>query len=310
MVPEEVEGLVFDIQKFCVHDGPGIRTLVLLKGCPLRCLWCCNPESQSKKPQVVFFEGKCIRKAGYDCGDCLTACPRKAVYLTINGKVAVRRELCDACGLCASSCPASALTVVGQWMTVQEVFQRVWQDWVFYRRSGGGVTLSGGEPTSQPGFSIALLGRCQQAGIHTAMETCGYVPTEVLETVLPYLDLVLYDIKHMDSLAHQRMVGVPNDLVLENARQIVRSGVEMVIRVPIVPDYNDSEANIRSTAEFAASIGIGKANLLPYHGLGVMKYGRLDLEYTLQHLIRPEMEYMHVLKSIFESCGIVTKIGG
>jgi pyruvate formate lyase activating enzyme len=307
---EDPKGLVFDIQKFSIHDGPGIRTLVLLKGCPLQCVWCCNPESQSTDVEIVCFNNKCIRNDGYDCDSCLVACPLSALRLSPDGEVRIDRARCDLCGRCVSSCPASALLLVGEWMTVEQVFDQVWQDQLFYLHSEGGVTLSGGEPAMQPEFSAALLRRCQGSGLHTAMETCGYAPWEVMERVLPHLDLVLYDLKHADSPRHKSLAGTPNELILENARRIAATSVDVVVRVPVIPGHNDSDENMRAIAAFAAEIGVRCANLLPYHNFGVAKYGRLDLAYKLGDLKGPDSEQLKVLKSIFESYGITAKIGG
>lgn len=307
---EDVKGLVFDIQKFSIHDGPGIRTLVLLKGCLLRCLWCCNPESQSTEVEIVCFHNKCIRNDGYNCDSCLVACPQSALRLSPDGEIRIDRGRCDICGRCVSSCPASALVLVGEWMTVEQVFAQVWQDQLFYLHSEGGVTLSGGEPVMQPEFSVAFLRRCQGSGLHTAMETCGYVPWEVMERMLPHLDLVLYDLKHADSVMHERLVGAPNELILENARRIAATSVDLVVRVPVIPGHNDSEENMRAIAAFAAGIGVRCANLLPYHNFGAAKYNRLDLEYKLSGLDKPDKEQLKLQKSIFESYGIITRIGG
>lgn len=307
---EDVKGLVFDIQKFSLHDGPGIRTLVLLKGCPLRCVWCCNPESQSTEVEIVCFNSKCIRNNGYNCDSCLVACPQSALQLSPDGEIRIDRRRCDLCGRCVSSCPAGALVLVGEWMTVEQVFDQVRQDQLFYLHSGGGVTLSGGEPAMQPEFSIAFLRRCQGSDLHTAMETCGYAPWEVMERMLPHLDLVLYDLKHAFSPMHKRLVGTTNELILENAGRMAATGVDLVVRVPVIPGHNDSEENMRAIAAFAAGSGVRGANLLPYHNFGVAKYKRLDLKYRLDELKKPDHEQLKSLKSIFESYGITTKIGG
>lgn len=307
---EEMTGLVFDIQKFSLHDGPGIRTLVLLKGCPLRCLWCCNPESQSARPEVVCFAEKCIRKDGHDCRDCLQHCPAGALRLTEEGAVALDHDRCEVCATCADVCPSGAFTVFGASMTVEDVFAQVDQDRIFYRRSGGGVTLSGGEPAMQPEFSAALLRRFHEAGLHTAMETCGHAPWDVMERLLSHLDLVLYDLKHMDSEVHRALVGVPNDLILDNARRTAATGVEMAIRVPVVPGHNDSDANLEATACFVREIGVGRVHLLPYHDFGAAKYRRLGLKYKLAGLPRPHDKEMECFRPLFESYGLTVKIGG
>lgn len=306
----EPDGIVFDIQKFSLHDGPGIRTLVLFKGCPLRCVWCCNPESQTSAAQVVLFVRKCIRGEGYDCRECVDACPRDALDLPIGEPAAIVQEQCDACGRCVDACPSGACVQVGRLTTVDEVFARVNQDEIFYRHSGGGVTLSGGEPAAQPGFAAALAGRCRSAGIHTAMETCGHAPWEAIARILPNLDLVLFDVKHMDPEVHRALTGMGNQLVLDNARRVAATGVELVIRVPVIPGHNDSEANIRATAEFARELSAKALHLLPYHRLGAAKYQRLQLAYRLEELRAPEAAVMEGLRALAASCGIETQIGG
>ena len=308
--PETTKGFVFDLQRFSVHDGPGIRTLVLLKGCPLRCLWCCNPESQTTKTQVVFFGSKCIRKNGYDCRECLGGCPRDAIELPQNEVARVNQDRCEACGQCVPSCPASAIVSVGQSMTVEEVFAQVEQDAVFYRHSGGGVTLSGGEPAMQPDFAAALLRRCRSAKLHTALETCGHARWESIAQILPHLDLVLYDIKHMEPETHRALTGVSNEMILDNARGIAQTGIPMAIRVPVIPGHNDSEANIRATATFALDLGVTSMHLLPYHRLGTAKYHRLQVAYQLAELRAPDASHMQALREIVQSYGIDVQLGG
>jgi pyruvate formate lyase activating enzyme len=305
-MPKESKGYVFNIQHYSIHDGPGIRTTVFMLGCPLRCVWCQNPESQGKKPQLFFTEEKCT-----GCGECAKACGEKAVKM-VNGKPRTDRLLCRGQGRCAAVCPNEARTVMGREMTAEEVFRDVNADAVFYRRSGGGVTLSGGEPLFQPEFTLAVLELCHKAGISTALETCGYTLWEALRTVLPQVNIVLYDFKQMDAAAHQLVTGVSNELVLENARKIVREfpDITFIGRIPVIPGYNDSPENIRAAAEFIRGLGRPiKIHLLPYHRLGETKYERLEKPVMLK-IEPPGTEQMEKLRRIVESCGLEAVTGG
>src|SRR5512136_235019 len=208
------QGIIFNIQGYCIHDGPGIRTSVFLKGCPLRCLWCQNPESHSYYPELLFAEEKC---AG--CGECVRVCPEKAVRM--RGKASqTDRRLCKSAGLCVDACPNEARAVIGRRATTDEVFKEIAADSLFYQESGGGVTLSGGEPLAQPEFAAGILKKCREAGFHTALDTCGYASWTVAREVLRHVDLVLYDFKHMDPAIHRKYTGVSNELILQNAEKI------------------------------------------------------------------------------------------
>lgn len=256
-----VKGRIFDIQKFSVHDGPGIRTIVFLKGCALRCRWCCNPESQSFDIQTMNVGGK--------------------------------------------------EKVVGRDVTVGEVMDEVLKDSVYYRRSGGGLTLSGGESLLQPDFAAALLQAAHEYGINTAMESTGFADYGAIEKVLPHLDLYLMDIKHTDSEKHREFTTQPNGRILENAKKIAKSGVHLIIRVPVIPGFNDTEEEISDIAEFAASLdGVNEIHLLPYHRLGVDKYANLGRDYTLKEILPPSDEKMKLLKRAAESKGLHCQIGG
>jgi len=279
------EGWIFDIQGYSVHDGPGIRTVVFFKGCPLRCLWCDNPESQESYPQLFYFETLCTR-----CYRCVAACPTKATTVNSQGAIEIDRDRCKVCGACVKACLSEARAITGKSITVEEVLDAVKKDSQFYWESGGGVTASGGEATSQPDFLLELFKGCRDAGIHTALETCGYVRWEVLETILEYVDLVLFDIKHMDSAKHKELTGVSNELILENAAKIARRGEPpIIIRVPLIPGYNDSEENIKALGEFASKLGLSRVDLLPYHQLGENKYKKLGREYKLGE-IKPYLD--------------------
>jgi len=297
--PAEKTGCVFDIQRFSINDGPGIRTTVFFKGCPLRCLWCDNPESQRQSPQLFYFESLCTR-----CGRCVEVCSSGATKKGADGSIEIDRELCRGCGLCAEACLNEARVISGRTMTVAEVVEIVRKDELFYRNSGGGVTASGGEPTSQPDFLMELFRQCQSFGIHTTLDTCGYAEWEVMAAVLEYVDLVYYDLKQVDTERHKELTGVGNELILDNARLISRSGKPMVIRIPLIPGCNDSEENIRAVAEFVATIEVERVDILPFHQLGSKKYERLGLTYKLGEA-RPYEEYqIQAIRDKFLSYGL------
>lgn len=300
-----MKGLIYDIQKFAIHDGPGIRTLVFMKGCPLKCLWCSTPQTQKSSPDLLYIEVHCNF-----CHSCVDACPEKAIASS-DEKIKIDRKLCKACGQCVDVCPNQALKLVGEQRTVEELFQEVMKDNNFYRRSGGGVTISGGESTMQHEFVTALLKKCKSMYIHTAMETCGYVKWEEMEKILEYIDLLYFDIKHMDSRIHKELTGVPNELILEN----VKKASEMrpiIIRIPLIPGYSDSEENLVNTAKFVANLGDNflRIELLPYHTFGIGTYEQLGRIYELKDVEPPSEEYMQKLKEIIESCGVKAQVGG
>ena len=305
-INQEFAGWVFNIQHYSLHDGPGIRTTVFLKGCPLRCLWCSNPESQSLKPQILFDKERCIR-----CDACITTCPNDAILVNADGSRQVQAESCNLCGLCIEDCYAGALEQIGREMKIRDVLAEVKADQPFYDHSDGGMTLSGGEPTLQSQFSLELLRGSKALGVHTAIETCGYVKWDVLESLLPYLDLVLFDLKEMDSDRHKHWIGAPNDLVLDNLKRLVSSGVTVIVRRPVIPGYNDSEDSIHQLGRFVRELGsVEEIDLLPYHRYGKGKYERLGLEYAMGDI--PSMKAVDVteLYNVLLSYGLVIKIGG
>ena len=244
-----LKGFIYDLQRFAIHDGPGIRTLVYMKGCPLKCLWCSSPQTQKSKPEIMHNKNNCQK-----CGRCIDVCPVHVFTISDEDGIIIDRELCTFCGQCVESCPNDALKLIGHHISFEELYQDVNKDSPFYRRSNGGVTVGGGEPTMQIEFVTAFLKRCKQTYIHTAIETCGYVKWDNMENLLKYVDLVYIDIKHMDPKVHKEITGVSNELILENAKKI--SAIKsMIIRIPVIPGCNDSDDNIAVTARFAFDLG-------------------------------------------------------
>ena len=284
---------MLNIQHFTIHDGPGIRTEIFLKGCALQCQWCSNPESIRAKREVGVYASRCI---GIDkCGFCLKICPQcdKGVFFRHENKIAgIDRELCTGCMKCAEECPAEAIVVWGNVMTVQEVMAEVLDDVPFYIKSGGGVTISGGDPLIQWPFTREILKQCRQHHIHTCLETELHCKPSVLDDVYPHTDLVITDIKHMDSRKHKEYTGVDNVLILENIRKTVAMQKPLIIRTPVIPGHNNSEQNIRRTAEFISGELANKVlqvQLLPYRPLGLEKYESLHLRYPLAELKAPDI---------------------
>jgi pyruvate formate lyase activating enzyme len=300
-----LSGWVFNVQRFSVHDGPGIRTTIFIKGCPLRCLWCDNPESQRIEPQIVFWRERCIR-----CNACLAVCTRSAVVMDETEHKQVLADRCDWCGCCLQECYAGALEQIGRAMKVEQVVALVEEDRLFYEQSGGGVTLSGGEPTSQPTFTHQVLQSCQERGIHTAIETCGYAPWQVWQALVPHLDLILYDLKEVDPARHKRCTGVSNELILDNLRQLARTDKTIILRRPVIPGYNDDSESIHALARLAQELAVQEINLLPYHRFGQGKYERLGQEYPMGNLPSLKEDQVAGLRDILISYGLQVKIGG
>ena len=285
-------GILFDIQRFSVHDGPGIRTLLFLKGCSLRCRWCSNPEGLRQKPQLLYVKARCRF-----CGMCVTACPAGAVRLDAEGRFVDARR-CRLCGHCVAVCVHNALRLVGQRWHVAKLLEELRKDADYYAISGGGITLSGGEALLQPGFCTTLLRACRAEGWNTAVETTANVPWPNLEMALPYLNHVLLDIKHSDSQKHKRFTAVPNTRILLHARRLAAwPDITLTIRVPVIPGFNDTEEEIRQIARFAASLQqVAALRLLPFHRLGADKYAALGLDYVMAGQTVPSTELMERLR--------------
>jgi len=290
-----------------------------MKGCPLECVWCHSPESQKQEPELVQFEHKCL---GLDiCKKCLNICSTRSlstgktfysktrkVYIEIPE---INRKTCVNCGKCTEVCSAGALYMSGKRMSIEEVLEEIDRDVPFYMRSGGGVTISGGEPLLQHKFTTELFRKCKKKGIHTCLDTCGYASWEHFKNVLKFVDLVLYDIKQMNSAKHLEFTGVPNELILKNARKVARERKAMIIRIPLIPGYTDSEENIRAIVEFCLGLGpvVQYIHLIPYHRLGLSKYKMLGRKYKLESLKPPSKGFLSYLKDVVSSYGMKVKVG-
>jgi pyruvate formate lyase activating enzyme len=291
-----ITGLVSDIQKFSLHDGPGIRTVVFLKGCNMHCPWCHNPESIASEKTLEFISTKCI-----GCGSCVRVCPTGALHIDSEG-LHLDRALCNGCGACAEVCPSHALSMIGRRMSVDEVFRIVISDKQYYDNSGGGVTISGGEPLIQARFTAGLLHMCRDAGIDTAIESNLCVSQQVLELIVPYLNRVYCDLKLFDDAMHCRVTGVSNKNVLENISFVSTLGIPVTVRTPIIPGFTDAAENIRSIAAFLATIPIQAYELLPYNPFAAQKHSDIGIPYGIS-TDRISQSTMDILQSIAASEG-------
>ncbi len=299
--------VVFNIQRFSLQDGPGIRTTVFVKGCALRCLWCANPESQKGYPQVAHSDALCTK-----CGACLDACPQRAISLTEKA-IRIDRALCDNCMACVDACVYGAIKTYGQRMTSDEVVKIILRDLRYYRKTGGGVTVSGGEPLTQPEFVREVLQGCKAQGIHTCLDTCGQAPEASLLRVLEYTDLVYYDVKVAGSASHWRAAGHPNDQILSNLHLVASRPVELVIRIPFIPGINSAPEEIESIVRIITALPEGgrrEVNLLPYHRLGSVKYHMLEMDYDLADLetVKAGDPDLGRAKELIEASGLKCKI--
>lgn len=296
------EGLIFNIQRFSLHDGPGIRTTVFMKGCPLKCLWCSNPESQDPFPHLMARDINCLR-----CGACARACDRGAITVDAESRH-IDREKCDNCLTCVSACQYDSLLSCGRYVNVEEVLAEVLRDRDFYANSGGGVTVSGGEPLSQPEFVGGLLASCKTEGLHTALDTTGYAAWEIMEPLLKLVDLVLFDVKHLDQEQHRNATGVDNRVIMENLKR-ASARVPTWIRVPLIAGFNDAEDQIRELAEFANCFGVRKISLLPYHEGGMSKSTQIGKKYRFLDAHAPTNHHLNRLQEIIEGEGVPVSVG-
>ncbi|MGQ9559850.1 MAG: glycyl-radical enzyme activating protein [Candidatus Oleimicrobiaceae bacterium] len=302
-------GIVFNIQRYSIRDGPGIRTTVFLKGCPLRCFWCHNPEGLNSRVEIMYHPRRCI-----GCGACVRACTQAAHALD-KGRHRFSRRRCQGCGECAAVCPTQALVRCGQHMSSEEVVAEALRDVLFYRTSQGGVTVSGGEPLQQAQFAAAILKRCKEAGVHTALDTSGVGEWEQLATLLPVTDLVILDIKHVDSKKHREATGASCSDILANAARLMRTKVGLLIRIPVVPGFNDGRADMHAIVDVLHAMamesdrgwGRGEARLavelLPFHKLAAEKYHALGRRYRATRLEPPSEQSVKVLREMFAACG-------
>lgn len=296
---------VSNIQKFCVHDGPGIRSVVFLMGCPLRCKWCQNPENFTGRPVLMYSESRCI-----GCGECLRHCTHGCGEAPADGTLAMNRAVCTGCGDCAEHCYVQAKTLCGASMAVDEAYRAVMKDEMFYRETGGGVTLSGGEATLYPAFCTELLEKLREQEIHTAVETCGYCDEAVLRGIAAYTDLFLYDLKAISPGVHHEWTGVDNVGILSNLAMLLESGSRVVVRIPLVPGVNDGEEFRRMMQWLCARPALREVHILPFHQAGSSKYIQVGAHYEMEHVPEcpPELAEKHA--EIAREYGFQVNIGG
>jgi pyruvate formate lyase activating enzyme len=298
------EALLFDVRRYSIHDGPGIRTVVFFKGCPLRCTWCHNPESQSPYAEVMLRPGRCML-----CLACVESCPEDAIQF--NGALMLDRALCTACGTCAPGCYADARQVVGRRWTLDEVMEVVQRDRAFYESSGGGVTFSGGEPLAQPEFLAAALQACKAAGLHTAVDTSGEAPWKVIEALLPWTDVFLYDLKLVDEARHRQATGVSNRRILSNLRRLSESHITLHLRLPLIPGINDDSEAIQAAVEFIRTLPhIERIDLLAFHNSAQAKYDGLGRSNPLVGLPSMPVERLQAIQSVFAAYQLPVFLGG
>ena len=300
-----VEGTIFDIKKYAIHDGPGIRSTVFFKGCPLACRWCHNPEGLTVAIQRIYRQERCI-----GCSECIQICPQKGLTPATNGVVSDPAK-CDLCQTCADHCPSEAIEFVGRKVTVDEVIREIEKDIAFYDESGGGITLSGGEPLMQPEFLLQILEACAALDLHRTVDTTGYTDSERLLEVARKTDLFLYDVKLMDAAKHRDFTGVSNEQILNNLKLLAQDGAHIQVRVPIIPGINNDAENIDRTAAFVADLpGVEQIAILPFHNSARGKYGRLGMACLTSDIERPGEEHLKIIAARLEKSGLQVKIGG
>ena len=300
-----LQGIIFNIMKYSIHDGPGIRTTVFFKGCPMKCWWCHNPESHKLQQIVVKYPDRCI-----GCGKCIKVCPTNAIYIE-DDRMKFDTKKCIQCGKCVEVCYSESMEMIGNKMTVDEVMKEIEKDNVFYEESGGGVTFSGGEPFMQHEFLRELLIQCKKKDIHTVVDTCGFVKKDILVEISNLIDSFLYDLKIMNETEHIKYTGVSNKIILDNLKEITKLGRRVFIRIPVIPEINDDAENINGIAKHLASLsGIEQINILPYHNIAMEKYKRIGEKYRLSKIKTPSDERMGEILKKLESYGFKVKIGG
>ncbi|MBN2322185.1 MAG: glycyl-radical enzyme activating protein [Spirochaetes bacterium] len=299
----DITGTIFDIQRFSVHDGPGIRTTVFFKGCPLRCVWCHNPESKRMDPELFFENGLCTL-----CGECVRACPHN-LHSIVDGGRKIERSRCTRCGRCVDACLTGALAFKGRRVTADEVMKEILKDKEYYTNSGGGITLSGGEPLAQPDFSKALLVASKEYGVNTAIETCGYAEWELFERLLAVIDYVMYDIKIIDPDLHKKYCGTENRQILDNLTRLIQSGKETLVRIPLIPEITDTMSNLHGIGAFLKNIAVKKVELIPYHSFAEDKCNAVGQNYLPRSHEMQDTGTLETIRRLISEYGMETKVG-
>jgi pyruvate formate lyase activating enzyme len=298
-----VTGIVFDIRRYCVHDGPGIRTTVFLKGCPMRCWWCHNPEGRASEKEIIYRPSRCIR-----CGSCVVGCPHQAVHS--NGKpVQVDPQKCQKCGCCETVCPTGSLELIGKEIQPAELVAEIEKDRAFFEESDGGATFSGGEPLLQPDFLLECLQGCRRRGIHTVVDTCGYATPATMERIRPFVDLFLYDIKFVDGARHRKYTGVSNEMIVENLGNLAMAGSKVVVVLPLIPGINDDDQNVDDVAEYAQDLGLGEISVLPFHHAAAGKFADLGIADPMVGVAPPSEMRIKEVEARLRMHGLNVRVG-